>query len=365
MPDCKKITFIVSDMGCGGVQKVISLLANEWIKQNYNINIISFDENKSFFYLDSKINFIPLSLKRKYHYPGASIINRFYLFIKLARAIKRTKADILISVSPLTNLICLCIKKIISKPLIIWEQNNFTKKLPLHEKIGRRLFYTYAELLIVGTEFDYKKYFFVKNKKIIPNPIVIENSKLIFHKTREKIILAIGRFIKRKGFDKLIRIYSNIHNNYPDWSLEIAGDGDEYENIYNLISELKLHNNIKLLGKVQDLDTLYMRSSIFVLPSKFEGFPMVLLQAMSLGCPPVAFDCISGPRDIINHNVDGMLIENQDCNSMEFALCELMNNQDLRERLGKNAMTNITRYSIEKISNKWFSEIEKILKRND
>ena len=146
-----------------------------------------------------------------------------------------------------------------------------------------------------------------------------------------------------------------------DWELLIAGEGSEKKNLKNLIKNLNSQKNIKLIGKRKDIFNFYSKASIFVLSSKKEGFPNVLIEAMSMGCAVVSFDCPYGPSEIIEDGVNGILVENQNIEKLKETIENLINNKSLRDKLSKEAIKVREKYSIDKISKEWEDVINKVL----
>ena len=256
------------------------------------------------------------------------------------------------------------ISKLLNLPVIVSEHTNHKADMNLLSWIERRWIYKLANAVTVITHYDYDYYSkFLKNIHIVPNPVSFEPVEYI--KRREKIILASGGLNrwKIKGFDTLLKVYANVVKIYPDWKLQIAGSGDDgFTYLKELAKELGIEDNVEFLGFCSDLDTVMQKVSIFVLSSRYEGFSMVLAEAMSQGCACVSFDCVSGPGEIIKNGVDGILVEDQNVQKMQEAICRLIEDDVLRRNLAMNAIKDVQRFSIQKISNKWVSTIDKVVK---
>ena len=150
----------------------------------------------------------------------------------------------------------------------------------------------------------------------IPNPIVFESNKV--SKLEEKTVISVGRLSEIKGFDNLIKAFKKVNLKYPNWKLKIFGeDFGEEKKIKKLIRNLELDKNVLIMGHSENLKFEYLKSSMFVMSSKFECFPMVLLEAKEIGLPIIAFDCESGPRDLIVHERDGFLIKPENIKEYE------------------------------------------------
>ena len=198
----------------------------------------------------------------------------------------------------------------------------------------------------------------------IDNPIVIHNPlSFIPDKTSDctsKQVIAVGRFIPQKGFDMLLDAWKIVSHKHPDWILRVYGDGEKKEYI-DQINRLGIEKTCKLERAVTDIGNKYLESSIFVLSSKFEGFGMVITEAIACGLPVVSFACPCGPKDIIHDGIDGFLVESRNIEMLAERIIYLIENEDIRKKMGIEAKTNSERFRIEKIANQWKDLFENIL----
>ena len=193
---------------------------------------------------------------------------------------------------------------------------------------------------------------YTKNVKIIPNILTISPKRV--NNYSNKRVIAAGRFSHQKGFDLLLEAWHLINKKHTDWNLYIFGNGDRlpYQTIVN---QYKMNFNVHLLPATDDIVEEYSKSSIFVMSSRFEGFGLVLAEAMSCGLPCISFDCPYGPRDIITDREDGILVENGNVELLAQQLELLMSKPSLRQNMGLKAAKNIARYKPESIMNQWES----------
>lgn len=176
----------------------------------------------------------------------------------------------------------------------------------------------------------------------------------------DKRVIAVGRYTYQKGFDLLVEAWRLVAFKHPDWSLHVYGEGDRTE-LEQRIKELDLTKSLMVNGKTDSIIEKYLESSIFVLSSRYEGFGMVLTEAMSCGVPPVSFACPSGPRDIITHGVDGLLVENGNIDKLAENICTLIENEDLRKVMGGNARESVKRFRKEVIMAEWKQLFEELM----
>ena len=179
---------------------------------------------------------------------------------------------------------------------------------------------------------------------------------------REKKIIAVGRLHKVKGFDILIKIFARIHKHYPEWKLEIWGEGNERHHLEHLIEKVKLKDHISLPGTTNDVNGKLSTASVFAFTSSCEGFALVLMEAMINGVPPVAFECPCGPKDLICDGEDGVLVENQNVEMYYRKLSALLANEKAIEDMRLNAYQKALNYTPEKMAEKWMDVFESCLK---
>jgi glycosyltransferase involved in cell wall biosynthesis len=176
------------------------------------------------------------------------------------------------------------------------------------------------------------------------------------------LLLAVGRLEAQKGFDWLEDAFINLAKRYPDWDLVILGDGPQHATLQDQARAAGLEKRIFLPGRGGNVGEWYERADLYVTSSRFEGFPNTLAEAMAYGLPAVSFDCDTGPRDIIRHEVDGLLVPPGDVAALTAALDQLMGDADLRQRFAERAVEARDRFSMERIAGMWeelFEEIHK------
>lgn len=365
----------------GGMERVITEKVN-FLSQlsGYEITIVTTDQNGNSinFRLDEKIKLVHFNIDFEGHY-SESLLKKYIshkqkLKIykqKLTQLLNQLEVDICISfcgkeIEFLADLPVKC-KKIAEihfamnfrKQFITSRHNGYIWNL-LGEIRTQQLKRVTKGLdkLIVLTKADQAQWEQShKNVIQIPNPNPLDNKES--STLLNKRVLSVGKLDAQKGFDMLIEVWALVAAKHPDWILDIFGEGDWKLLLQNRINELNLNNQIKLRGKTSDIVSYYLDSSIYVMSSRYEGLPMVLIEAMSCGLPIVSFDCECGPREVITDGKDGFLVEPNNIKLLAEKICVLIENEIVRKQMGVNALLSVNRYAKEPIMKKWIDLFEK------
>lgn len=192
----------------------------------------------------------------------------------------------------------------------------------------------------------------------IPNILPFESEKQALLNNKE--VIAVGRLDAQKRFDRLIELWQDIYRKHPDWKLKIFGQGHDEQKLRTMVFSLGLDKTVEIHSPSQDIIHEYLNSSIFVMTSAYEGLPMTLLEATGLGLPTVCFDFKCGPKDVIINEENGFLIKEGNSEEFIHSVCKLIENDQLRKKIGKSAKDLSVRYSQKTIMNKWIKLFNKI-----
>jgi len=359
----------------GGVERVLTLKGNFFAEHfGYDITIILTEgKDKPLFYpLSDKIKVINLNINFEELW-NCSFFKKVFLYLKKQRIYRKKLSKEIVRLEPDFTISLLrreinFINKIKDRSVKIGEMHvnranyrnfepedsNFIKKL--FSKLWMHNLVSNIKKLdgfVVLTKEDRESWKELDNVDVIPDPLPFKINRT--SSLTSKRVIAVGRYVYQKGFDLLLQVWAKIEKQNQDWELVIFGQGDRqpYLQIVNDLNINKEHCH--LFGPTNEIENEYLKSSVFAFSSRFEGFGMVLVEAMSCGLPCVSFDCPCGPKDIISDGIDGLLVSNGDVIQMANKLSELMNNQDEIKRLSRGALVKAENYSIDSISNTWKS----------
>ena len=211
---------------------------------------------------------------------------------------------------------------------------------------------------IVLSQEDAREWTELDNVEVIYNPLPFFPDQV--SDVSQKQVIAVGRYVPQKGFDRLIPAWQIVARKHPDWVLRIYGNGMR-EELQQQIDNLGITSSCILEPTVPNIVDKYCESSIFTLSSRFEGFGMVIIEAMACGVPPVSFTCPCGPRDIIDDGKDGLLVEDGNIEQLAEKICYLIEHEDIRKEMGRQARADVDRFKIETIAEQWRRLFESVV----
>jgi len=336
-------------------------MANHWSEDSHHVSILTFESSNTPFYpLSNSVKWHAIDIKSQSSSWIRGFLNNLKRIYQIRKAILTIKPDYIISFVFTTNILILLATRFLSCPLIISERNHpdYGRKTRLAWYWLRRILYPLADHLVVQTR-EIKEWFNRYNNSIhiIANPAeVIQESTEAGSEISlppGKRIVAMGQLSPQKGFDLLLDVFANIHRTYQEWNLIILGTGPLREDLISQAGQLGIERFLHLPGMVANPFSVLKECDLFVLSSRYEGFPNALLEAMACGLPVVSFECPSGPGEIIQNGVNGILVPAEDTVALERALYELIENKQLGERLGSEATKICERYAAGSIMKQW------------
>lgn len=331
----RNICIVSPSLKMGGIERALSVLANYFVSQGHTVSFISAQGGEKFYTLDSKIIFLEPKLNRQKGVFGK--ISFYFSVVNFIRkTVKKQKPEVVLSFGDAFNPLVLL--ALLGTKFPVYISDRTSPDFPFNPiiRLGKKWLYPKSSGFIAQTQkaADYKKLHFKDrlNIKIIPN--ALKETK-VYDVPKLNQVVCVGRLSIEKGQDRLIDAFSKIANDV-DWKLVLAGDGPMRGTWEKKVADLKLKDKIIFLGKVQNVDLLLKESSIFVLPSRLEGFPNALCEAMAVGLPCVCFDSIATDYFLIP-NQNGLIIKENDIDVLATTIKKLIENPELREDLGNNA----------------------------
>lgn len=377
-----KITLVIASLYGGGAERVASNMANYWTDNGWEISILTMcgSNNASAYDLNPKVVRHDLGARPSGHsmpdqrslavllemLNNSSVAERsiftldFNLILALRDAIISTAPEVVISFIDVTNVRTLLATRGLRFPVIVTEHCD-----PNHNYLGegweglRRRSYTRAECLTVPNEEIVSYFSSVMDGRVRVIPYPISNGahaavdKGRARRKEVRTLLAVGRLAHEKGFDLLLEAFALIAPRQPSWCLQILGDGELRSQLEQSAAALGLAQRVRFGSFTKLLFEVMRQADLFVLPSRCEGFPNVLLEAMACGLAAVSFDCPSGPRHIIRDGIDGVLVPPQDVPALAATLERLMEDEAERRRLAAMAPQVLKRFGMEKVMNMW------------
>lgn len=358
------ILLMVSSMNAGGAERVAASLADAWVSKGYEVTLlVTFSGRGECFYtLSKEVDILYLADKTRTHkLPLLAYISRF---LALRRLVRRLRPNVLVSFLTNVNVAALLSTLGTKIPTVVCER-TYPPQLPVGASWRqlRRWTYPVASRVIMQssegvrwleTEIPSAHGIVMPNPILYPLPVnepTISPVSVIAPERR--ILLAVGRMSEEKGFDSLIRGFSSLASQHPQWDLVILGDGPLRPVLADQVRHLGLAGRVFMPGRAGNVGEWYQRADLYVMSSRVEGFPNTLGEAMSHGCPAVSFDCDTGPRDLIRHDVDGLLAPPGDVAVLAQYLSRLMESDALRSRMATRALEVRDRYSIERVLALW------------
>ncbi len=364
-----KVTLVIYAMGLGGAERVMSIIANYWATHGWDVTLITLvgPDRPPFYPLDPRIKLQQLGVAGDSANAIAAIGNVWRRIKILRSTIVANQPDLVISFMSTASVLTLFACWNSQIPVIVSKHiyPGLTEATWIW-RILTNLAYKSADLITVLTQSAVKFFPPAQGYRtiVMPNPVITPVPEV----TTERLLptptlIAVGRLAHQKGFDLLIEAFSKLSDRYPDWHLTILGEGTSRPELETLRSQLQLTDRVHLPGQVKNVNAHLRQADIFVMSSRLEGFPMALCEAMACGLPVLSADCLSGPREIIEDGINGILVATEDIAALAVGLETLMSDASKRQQLGQVAPQVLDRFGLEQVMAMWQQAIDQVIER--
>ena len=363
-----RLTLVIPSLAAGGAERILSLLAGQWADAGHTVTLITIAPAAADHYaMDPRVRRIDLGPSSTVRGPLRTLRANAGRCRSLRRAVLATTPDAVVSFIDQANVLVLTSLLATRIPVVISERTDpRCHRLARSWRWLRRSLYPLAAGLVVQTpavERWATGMLPARKVRVIPNPVVIPATPPSPTARRGNTVIAMGRLSTEKGFDLLLDGFARSRLSAAGWHLVILGDGPERGALQTRAAALGIAGCTRFLGVVTDPVLWLRQADIFVLPSRFEGFPNALLEAMACGLAVAAFDCESGPRAIVRPDHDGVLVPAEDVGALSKALEMLAFDEGLRRRLGEAACHVVDRYSLRDVVAQWEALLEGVIER--
>jgi len=360
--DRLRVDLVITALECGGAERVMSLLANHLVEAGHEVRLLVLNPSGAFYPLDDRVHCRFLSSDQASSGSRvrwlAGVLRRL---VVLRKALRQARPDVVISFIEVANVWVLLAGMGTGLPVIVSERVYPPSHAPDRRyRVLRRLVYPFARFVVVQTSAVARwavSWLDAARVRVIPNPALAPpeagSSEPEITLSRGNWMVAMGRLVHQKGFDMLIDAFARLAVSLPDWSLLILGDGELRQALEQQVQRHSLTGRVVMPGIVQHPEEVLRQCDLFVLTSRYEGFPNACCEALATGLPVVAFDCPAGPRDIIRDGIDGLLIPPGDVAALTTALERVIQDKELRDRLAGRAGEIVERFAAEPILETW------------
>jgi GalNAc-alpha-(1->4)-GalNAc-alpha-(1->3)-diNAcBac-PP-undecaprenol alpha-1,4-N-acetyl-D-galactosaminyltransferase len=355
-----RIAFVLPTFRAGGAERVASLLCNFWVDHGHSVAALMFEAPGAdqVCLLDERIVLRQFDVLNRSKTLKSIIGTNLRRLGRLRAALKAFEPDVIVAFTTEANVVALWSALGLGVPVIVSERNQPDRPgLGLVRRGLRRLSYPLAAAIVVQTQAiaGWAKERFRVPVEVLPNPVRLQDActQPLSEENAPKRVIAVGRLVRQKGFDLLIRAFANMAARHLDWSLAIYGEGDERSALEAEIAASGLSERISLEGVCKEMDGVYRGADLFVLPSRFEGYPNALIEALAAGCPVVTTDCPGATAEILVRGRYGLLVPPESADALASALDRMMSDASLRAHYAARAREAVLELDVAIVGRRW------------
>lgn len=350
------VVLVIGTLQGGGAERQLSDMANYWAAGNWTVVLATWSgpDVPDFYALHPHVKRVYLDAEAGRAAARSRPRAMLARILTLRKLVLEVRPCAILSFLTESNVLSILAKVGLKTRIIVSErvQPALHTSLPWKWRLMRVLLYAWADDVVAQTR-DAAQWLESRCRlsvRVIPNALRILPE---LSGERRPVVVAVGRLTRQKGFDLLLRAFARIAARHADWSVAIIGEGEERESLTLLRSELHLDDRVQFVGQTPDVVTWMAHAGLVVQPSRFEGFPNVVLESMGLGAAVISADCRSGPADLIQEGVNGRLVPVEDVDALAIAMAELIANPSERARLGQAAYSVRERFRQDTVMNLW------------
>jgi glycosyltransferase involved in cell wall biosynthesis len=362
-----RILFYIHSLSFGGAERVTSTLANYWCRKGWDVTVVTVTGlDRDFYVLEERVERIALDLDANSTNLWQALFGNMRRILALRQILKQVRPNQTLAMMATAN-VTLALAALGLRVVTVGSERIHPPTMPLGRvwESVRRWFYPRLSGMVAQTKqsADWLELNAPAAKiTVIPNPLnyplPVKDPKLAPSAIREEtgcshLLLAVGRLSQQKRFDRLLNVFAAASKGQTEWALVILGEGEQRDLLEAQVRSLGIGRCVRLPGAVGNVGEWYEAADAYVMTSQFEGFPNTLVEALAYGLPSVAVDCETGPREILRHEVDGLLVPQDDPDALTYALCRLMGDQALRGRFANRAVEARERFAVDRVAVQW------------
>lgn len=353
-----RIAFLLPTLGPGGAERVASLLCTYWAEQGHAVTLITFEAEgaEGTYELDKRVSIRRVDALNRIRVPSARLVTNFRRLARIRAVFKGCSPDVIVAFTTEANIVAVLSAVGLSVPVVISERNQPDRPgLGRFTLAMRRLSYELATALVFQSEAlaRWGRKRFRVPVHVLPNPVQLDAWREGNADRSGKRLIAVGRLVRQKGFDLLIESFERIAGRHAGWMLRIYGEGPERETLAAQIAAVGLAERVELPGVRNDISVVLAGADLLVLPSRFEGYPNVLLEALAAGLPVIATDCPGATAEIAGGGRYALLVPPENVEALSEALDRMMESEELRARFAGQARDAVSALDVAQIGRRW------------